>query len=205
MSRILDIGTDKVCLEPERLIIHAAEPMDLPIREFCRVPVYFQGRKYYVRSQQAGERPRGVVYELWAWPPGLREASTRQVFYDQAYVIERDKVAATGRRHERFHFVLLPLYPLLGLCWSRFKNQVLGAWGFEPGAITKASIFLTFNAFMVDGIFVAWLGIGLVGVPLWDWAILLLLGADTALRFGQSLKLDVEHYWGIFEWMWLGR
>jgi hypothetical protein len=31
----VNIGSDKVCVEPERLIIHAAEPMDLPIREFC--------------------------------------------------------------------------------------------------------------------------------------------------------------------------
>jgi len=205
MSRILNIGPDKVCLGPDRLIIHAAEPMDLPIREFCRVPVYFEGHKYYVRSKQAGERPRAVVYELWPWPPELQEASTRLVFYDEAYVIERDKMAATRRRHELFHLVLLPLYPLLGLCWSRWKNQVLGAWGFEPGSITKASIFLTFNVFIVEGIFVGWLGGGIVGVRMWDWALLLLLGADTALRYGQSLELDVEHYWGICEWMWPGR
>ena len=205
MSRILNIGRDKVCLEPERLIIHAVEPMDLPIREFCRVPVYFEGQKYYVRSKSVGERPRGVVYELWPWPPELQEASTRPVFYDEAYVIERDKMAATRRQQARLHLVLLPLYPLLGLCWSRFKNQVLGALGFEPGSITKASIFLTFNAFIVDGIFVGWLGGGIVGVRVWDWALLLLLGADAALRYGQSLKLDVEHYWGICEWMWPGR
>lgn len=205
MSRSLNIGTDRVCLEPERLIIHAAEPMDLPIRESCKVPVYFQGQKYYVHSKQAGECSRAVVYELWPWPPELQEASSRQVFYDEAYVIERNKLAATRRHHGRVHLVLLPFYPLLGLCWSRFKNQVLGAWGFEPSSITKASIFLTFNAFIGYGILVGWLGGGIVGVRLWDWALLFLLGADTALRYGQSLKLDVEHLWGICEWMWPGR
>ena len=205
MNCILNIGTDRVCLEPERLIIHAAEPMDLPIREFCKVPVHFQGQKYYVRAKQAGERPCAVVYELWPWPPELHEASTQQLFYDEAYVTERNRMAATRRRHERRHWVLLPLYPLLGLCWSRYNNQVLGAWGFEPGSITNASIFLTFNFVVADGIFVGWLGGGILGVRVWDWALLFLLGADTVLRYGQSLQLDVEHHWGICEWMWPGR
>lgn len=205
MRRVIHIGTDSVSREPERLFIHAAEPMDLPIREFCKVPVYFQGQKYYVRSRQAGERPYKVVYELLPWPPELREASTRQVFYDESYVLERDALAAARRRHERIHLILLPLYPLLGLCWSRFKNRVLVPWGFEPGSITKASVFLTFNAFLVEGIFVGWLGGGIVGVRIWDWTLLMLLGADTVLRYGQSLKLDVERHWGICEWMRPGR
>jgi len=35
-----------------------------------------------------------------------------------------------------------------------------------------------------------------------DWMLVLLLGADSALRFSQSLKMDVEQHWGIFEWLW---
>ena len=38
--------------------------MDWPIREFCRVPIYFGGRKYYVRSRTKAERPYAMVYEL---------------------------------------------------------------------------------------------------------------------------------------------
>ena len=29
-----------------------------------------------------------------------------------------------------------------------------------------------------------------------DWVLMLLLGADSAMRFGQSLKMDLEPYWG---------
>src|SRR3989442_11557061 len=88
-DRVVNIGSDKVWVEPERLIIHAAEPMDLPIREFCRVPLYFQGRKYYLRSKRKVERPHAMSYELWPWPTDLHESSTRQVVYDEAYVVER--------------------------------------------------------------------------------------------------------------------
>ena len=69
MERFVNIGSDKVWVGPERLIIHAAEPMDLPIREFCRVALYFQGRKYYyVQSKRTGQRPHAVIYWLWPWP-----------------------------------------------------------------------------------------------------------------------------------------
>ena len=198
----MNVGSDKVCVGPERLVILAAEPMDLPMREFCKVPVYFQGRKYYVRSKHKAERPHAMAYELWPWPTDLHESSTRQVIYDEAYVIERDKMATTRRGHERLHMLLLPVYPLLGLCWSGFKNRVLGRLGFEPGSITKASIFLTFSLFMADGVLVGWLASGILGIRAADWALLLLLGADLAMRFGQSLKFDVEDHWGFGEWLW---
>jgi hypothetical protein len=35
-----------------------------------------------------------------------------------------------------------------------------------------------------------------------DWALMLVLGADSFMRFGQSLKLDVEDHWGFCEWLW---
>src|SRR5690349_1840838 len=113
MNRVLNIGSDKVCFEAERLIIHATEPMDLPIREFCKIPVYYQGQKYCMRSKRAGEHPYAAVYELCPWPASLQESSTRHLIYDEAYVAERDEAAAVRRRHERLHLLLLPAYPLL--------------------------------------------------------------------------------------------
>jgi hypothetical protein len=38
-----------------------------------------------------------------------------------------------------------------------------------------------------------------------DWLLLLLLGADSTMRFGQALKLDVGRCWGFCEWLWPGR
>lgn len=205
----MNFGSDKVHAEGERLIIQATEPMDWPIREFCRIPLYFQGRKYYLRSKRKGEPPYAMVYELWPWPTGSHEASTRQVIYDEAYVLERDRMAAKGRGYERLHVILLPLYPLLGLCWSGFKNRVLASIGFEPGSITKASIALTFNLFIAEGVFVGWLAGGLLmyllqrpGLRVVDWALMIMLGADSLMRFSQSLKLDVDRHWGFCEWLW---
>jgi len=208
-NRAVIIGSDKVEAERERVIIHAAEPMDWPIREFCRIPLYFQGQKYYLRSRRKGERPYAMVYELWPWPADLQDASARHIIYDEAYVLARDDLAARRRGHERLYLALLPLYPLLGFCWSRFKNRVLARLGFEPRSITTASVALTFSLFLAEGIFVGWLAGGILmyllrqpGLRAVDWALLLVLGADSIMRFGQSLKLDVEDHWGFCEWLW---
>ena len=208
----MNIGSDKVYLEQGRLIIHAVEAMDWPIREFCRVTVYFQEHKYYVRSKREGERPYRVVYDLWPWPEDVHEASAKWLVYDEAYVAERDTAAAKARRKERLYAILLPVYPLSGLFWSGFKNRVLGHLGFEPRSITQASIALTFGIFIAEGIFVGWLAGGilmyLLGRPALrpvDWLLLLVLAADAMMRFGQSLKLDVERSWGFCEWLLPGR
>ncbi len=205
----VNIGSDKVCLEDGRLVIHAAEAMDWPIREFCRVPVYFQEHKYYVRSKRDGERPYRVIYELWPWPEEVHEAPAKWVVYDEAYVAQRDRAAAAARRKEALYAMLLPVYPLLGLFWSGFKHRVLGPLGFEPRSITQASIVLTFGLFIVEGIFVGWLAGGIlmyfVGQsPLRpvDWMLTVVLGTDSVMRFGQTLKLDAEHCWGFCEWLW---
>jgi hypothetical protein len=202
------MASDKVCVETERLIVHAAEAMDWPVREFCRVPIIFRGQKYYVRSKRDGERAHTFIYELWLWPEKLQEASVREVVYDEAYVIERDKAAARSRRRDRLHFILLPFYPFLGLFWSGFKNRTLGRLGFVPISITRASIAVTFNLFIAEGIFVGWLGGGILtyfsgwpGLRPIDWTLLISLGADSVMRFGQSLEFDVERCWGFCEWV----
>src|SRR5207245_5020271 len=132
--------------------------MDWPVREFCKVPILFDGRKYYLRSNRSAKPPRPMIYELWPWPADLHEASPNAVVYDAAYAIERDKAAAKARRLQRLYLALIPLYPFLGLFWSGFKNRVLGPVGFESGSVTKISILLTFNLFIAEGIFVRWLG-----------------------------------------------
>lgn len=206
---LVNIGSDEVCVERERVVIHAAEPMDWPVREFCRVPILFQGSKYYLRSKTTGEQPRKNIYELWPWPAELHEESPRVILYNEAYVADRDSAAADGRRREWANRLLLPLYPFLGLFWSGFKNHILGPRGFEPGSITKASIALTFNLFFAEGIFVGWLAggiltyfVGSYALRPADWLLLLVLGVDTVMRFGQTLRFDVQDHWGFCEWLW---
>jgi hypothetical protein len=210
--RAVIIGSDEVSLDAERVFIHAARPMDWPIREFCRVPIWFEGQKYYLRSKHAGQSPRPVVYELWPWPADFHGASTREVVYDEDYVLKRDEAASDDRRNHRLYLALLPLYPLLGLLWSGFKGRVLCPLGFEPASITNASVFLIFNLFVVEAVFTGWLAGGLLtyflGQPALrpvDWTILLLLGADSLMRFSQSFKSEIEGHWGFFEWLRPGR
>lgn len=196
----MTIGSDNIHFEQERLYIHAFEPMDWPAREFSRIPVFVQGRKYYVRSVRDGNPPYAMVYELWPWPADLHEESTREVIYDEAYVLERDKLAAKGRGYHRLHVVIAPLYPLLGLCWSRFKYGILVRLGFEPHSITGASIFLIFLLAVMAGVF------GIIGGGLPMYFLMVLLGVDSLMRYSQYIEqnVDAEHHWGFYEWL-LGR
>jgi len=82
---VLNIASDEVVFDGERVVIQAAEPMDWPVREFCKVPVFFRGRKYYLRSKRGVEQPRPMVYELWPWPADLHEASQHTVVYDEVH------------------------------------------------------------------------------------------------------------------------
>src|SRR5260221_2710458 len=186
--------------------------MDWPLRDFCKIPIWFQGRRYFLQSKRLGGTRRATVYELWPWPVDLHEASPNGVVYDSDYVIARDAAAARRDRNEKLHLMLLPFYPLLGLFWSGFKNSVLCPIGFEPGSITRASVVLTANLFIAEGIFVGWLAGGIlmyfVNLPalrIVDWGSLLILGADAVMRFGQSLKFGVERHYGFCEWLWPGR
>ncbi|HEV2391271.1 MAG TPA: hypothetical protein VG146_02805 [Verrucomicrobiae bacterium] len=204
----MNVGSDEVYVEGGRVVIRAAKPMDWTIREFCKVPIFFQGQKYYLRSKCKGDKNHPVVYELSPWPTELHEAAPFGIIYDEAYTTERDLNEAKNRHYRCSYLALLPFYPFLGLFWSGFKDRPLSVLGFEPGSITKASIALTFNLFIAEGIFVGWLAGGMMTYflghprlrPL-DWVLMLLLGADTIMRFGQSLKLDVTRHWGFCEWL----
>ena len=128
----MKVGSDQVNVEGNRLIIHAAEPMDWPIREFCRIPICFESRKYYVRSKHKGERPYAMVYELWPWPANLHEASTRQVVYDAAYVVERDEIATRQRGHERCYVVSSPSIRCWGSVGPGSRIESWSAWALSP-------------------------------------------------------------------------
>lgn len=206
--QIKQVGTDRVHIHGDKVVIEAAHLMDWPIREFCKVPIYYEGRKYYVRGHSAAPLPFIKRYELWPWPADLHEESNRSVVYSEAYVAERDRAAQKQRSGSVQHAMLLPVYPLLGLFWSRFKAQTLLKLGFEPRSITSASVMLVFCLFVLEGVFVGWFRIGLCA---WlfhgmafrnlDWILLIVMGADTVMRYSQSLDLDAQEHWGFCEWV----
>jgi hypothetical protein len=204
----ITVGSDKVYLEGERVVIYTANPMHWPVREFSRVPIYFQDRCYYLRSKGKAEPPNAMRFELWPWPVEYSAPSVRTIIYDSAYVAERDVSLRRERRNNILYAVLIAFYPLLGLCWSRFKRSVLSAVGFEPTSLTKASVALVFNVCVAQGILVGWLRSGLCMLllhnssALWmDWVLLLLLAADTVVRFDGILKSETEYHLGFCEWL----
>jgi hypothetical protein len=210
-AEIRRLGPDRVHITPEGIVIEAARPMDWSVREFCRIPIFYDRRKYYLRQQSDAPPPFMKRYELGSWPSQWREESSCHVVYDDAYVRERDEAFYEARRHDRSHTLLLPFYPLLGWGWADFKNRTLPQRGFDPRSVTDASVRLGFVLLMGEAVFCGWLNGGLLvwifksGV--WrpaDWVLLAVLILDTVLRYGQSLKLDVERHWGFCEWLWPG-
>ena len=183
--------------------------MDWPVREFARVPVYFENQKFRVVRVSGAPPPYAKTYELEPWPADLHEESKRAVFYDEDYVAHRDATAREQRRYDHTYWLLLPLYPFLGLLWSSFKNRVLWRWGFEPRSITSASVALVFGLFLAEGIAVGWLVSGLLtqfcgswSYRKWDLLMTAVLFLDSTLRFSQLLQMDVQNYWGFCEWLW---
>jgi len=203
-------GSDVVCIEPDRVVIFASQPMDdWSVREFCRVPIFVNGRKYYLRSKEEASPPFEMRYELCPWPKELHEESRQKIYYTKGYVADRDKAYARERRGETANILLMPFYPLLGLFWSGFKRRVLIKAGFEPSSVTKASIVLIFNLWIVEGIFVGWLQGGLlmlifssIALEWADWFVLVILGLDAVMRFSGVLREGAIYHHGFCEWLW---
>jgi hypothetical protein len=185
----LFVGSDKVVIEGDHVVIHATEAMDWRLREFSKVPIWFREQKYDLRSKRAGQAPRAFIYELVPWPEDLHgAASSQSVFYDEDYVKERNRLARSVRGHDRMYPVLAPFYPLLGFAWSDFKNTTLARCGFDPEAITSASVYLTMVLFMVESFFTTRAGCGIVTMCfgsrsylIYDLGLMVLLGVDIRI------------------------
>jgi hypothetical protein len=206
----MNIGPDKVHLVGAHVTIFATRAMpDWTVREFCLPPIYFQGNKYYLRRKLPGPPPYALRYELAPWHSGLGTESSRSITYNEAYVEQRERDFKTGRRDHHLNMGLLPLYPFLGFCWSGFKQRVLGPLGFEPLAITMASIALGLGFFLLEAVFVVGFHMGFIGLILsserlllLDRILLLLVPLDCIMRYDHILRGDGSPD-GFLEWMFV--
>jgi hypothetical protein len=208
----IKVGPDKVQVGPDSVIIFSTRIMsEWTIREFCRVPIYFQSRKFFLLRKAPAPAPFAMRYELACWTADLPNETTRFINYDEAYVVEREREFKSNFRNGHLHSALFCLYPLLGFFWSGFKERVLGPIGFEARSITGASIMLAFSFFLLEGVFVFYFGSGfaaavignsLFGTPLvWlDRLFLCILPVDCLFRFGRRLRGD-DNPAGILEWV----
>lgn len=215
-SRGFPVGSDQVLIEEHLLIIHARHPFpDWKVREFCRHPIYFRDRKYFIRSRCPAEAPFAMRYELAPWPADLHEESSLSFIYDPVLVRARDESLKLDRHQDRLYYLLMPFYPVLGYCWSKFKTRVLAPLGFAADSITSASTMLSLCLAILDAFFLVYLGGGFIALVLrmiprspgfytawvgWlDLGFLLIIIADCITRYGGLIR-NPDQVDGFLEW-----
>jgi len=202
----LRVGADKVLSFGESVIIHAAREMpDWQVREFCKIPIYFGGRKYYLKRKLRLERPYAMSYELEPWPEDLHEESNLDITYDGEYVAQRDRLVRADQRNDLGRALLLPFFPFLGFLWSEFKDRKLERFGLNPLSMTAASVLLGFAVVVIEIIFLFLFRLGFAQVvfglstPRPDFTLFVLLLVDTVARADQVLR-GVNSPAGFLEW-----
>jgi hypothetical protein len=208
----INIGPDKVRVTPEVVCVFATRDMpDWTVREFCRRPIFFQRRKYYLLKKERGPVPYAMSYFLACWPEGANEQSSDIITYDESYVAQREDAFRSGRRNDRLYQSLICFYPLIGLCWSSTKERFFAPLGFEAREVTGVSIMLEFCLALAEGILIFYLGSGIFNLFLggevlgfrvfWlDILLFSILPVDCLVRYGRLLKGD-EVPAGFLEWV----
>ena len=223
----MEIGPDKVIVTDDLVTIDAKREMpDWTVRAFKVVPIYFEDKKYYLAEKRQGQRPYAVRYLLKPWVDGKFDSAAIFHTYDAETVAQRDSSQRSETQGEVLRAFLLPLYPFLGLLWSR-TQQRLPRFGFVPRSITSISIFTVFCLIFAQGVFLVislqasarsevvviggmirafagqdHLQIGSFGIPLYIFDILLTVAmlADVIVRYAKYLK-DDQWAGGFLEWI----
>jgi len=226
--RLIRIGPDQVAVSESKLVIDARHEMpEWEVHRGLRPPsVYFEDQRWLLIDKLPGEKPYAFRYVLKPWPPG-KESNPNQFFdYNLEAVKERDAGVRGDLSDTLIWTALLPLYPFLGLLWSRTQERLV-RFGYIPRTLTGISIFATFcfifaqlvmtavmlngsarsGQMMIGGIIVAlsghnYLPLGPVHFPLGilDAFFLLAGGADMALRYTHFLR-ETEWTGGFLEWL----
>jgi hypothetical protein len=138
--RVIQVGPDRVTVIGEAVFIETQRPMaDWQVRELNPVPIYFEDRKYLLVQKRKGRSPFAAEYLLRAWPEEHISNAIRFHTYDAETVAGREAAWRSGQAAEALRLLLLPLYPLLGLLWSRTQDR-LTRFGFVPRRLTRLSI-----------------------------------------------------------------
>jgi hypothetical protein len=227
-SETIKVGPDLVTVTDREVIIDATHEMpDWQVRGFTRAPIYFRDKKYFLRQQEAGQRPYAVRYILDPWPEGYTQAVRSFFTYDEEAVAQREAGVKSGHIDDIGRAVLIIFYPLLGMLWSGTKEKLV-RFGFVPRTITGVSIFVSFGLFLLQGVFAKlqimtslrtgkiviggmirafygedYLNLGLFDVRvLWlDVVVLVVVFLDVLIRYSQHLRGDEESPWGFAEWL----
>lgn len=227
----LQVGPDQVTIEGNKVTIDARHVMpDWQVREYSRIPVYFQEKKYFLRQKTDAVKPFAIRYVLELWPEGEGGTSRVMLEYNEQVVAEREAAIRGGHYEDLGKAALLLVFPFLGLLWSETK-QKLARFGIISRTVTGLSIMITLGVVMLDGVFAKMLmmsgmragkvavggiirtfagqdywNIGPLPVRiLWlDVALFVILVADLLIRYSQHLR-DEEPSYGFLEWAFPSR
>ena len=225
--QVIRIGPDQVTITDAEVVIEAKhETADWEVRTNNAPAIYFRDKKYILVEKGEAQLPYKIRYVLRPWPAGKAPNPKMFLSYGEDSVAERD----SSRRGEAFNEVmwvcLLPLYPFLGLLWSRVQQRLV-RFGYVPRTITGLSIFADFGMVLMQGVFVvvtinasmrvgkmlvggifgamtgqAALHLGPIGIPtsLIDGLLFLACVADLCVRYSNYLRED-QWTGGFLEWL----
>lgn len=226
-ERVIRIGPDQVTVTDNEVVIETKHEMpDWKVQTLNAPAIYFEDKKYLLMEQGEAKPPYAVRYVLQTWPEGKTQNARLFHTYNAEAVVERDSERRGEVLNEIVWICLLPLYPLLGMLWSR-TQQRLHRFGYLPRTITGLSIFMTFGLLLTQGVFIAlllqasvrsgsmmiggmlrtivgqnYLELSSVSIPVavFDVLLGLALMADVAVRYSQYLR-DDQWTGGFLEWL----
>lgn len=206
------IGTDRVVLEDDRLLVISRVDMDgWEVRQHRAAMIRFDGRTWRITGKVVGA-DRTIRYELVPWQPGEQDIPGLEIDYTPDYVALRNHTAAMGRRRSRVTSGLRIVSPLIGFLPGHTKAHLEAVYGVDPVATTFHSVFLEF-LITIGSFALATIGMmamagtiiyklsGGPGIP----AVLLVVigvavGIDGAVRYGRILREERPPP-GFYEWL----
>lgn len=203
----LELGPDLVLFFGNKIVVCSPKQMyDWEAKNFERPKIMFQEQPFYLTRRFPGDEERPYRYELAQWPDYLKEDPKYVFTYDEDYVRQRDgrfkRVKSQSGKISRLTF----LYPFLGFLWSGIKENYLEPHGFNPLRITLCSCLLAYAIFMAEligffffatGVLQWWIGNNMLGL---DYAFVLVLPVDAAVRFFQIVNGMDRYPAGFLEW-----
>src|SRR5437867_4362748 len=116
----INVGPDQVTIEGNKVTIEARHALpEWQVREYVRIPVYFQEKKYFLRQKSPGQKPFAMRYVLELWPEdGCATTSRVMLEYNEQVVAEREAAIRGGHLEDVAKAALLLVFPFLGMLWS---------------------------------------------------------------------------------------
>lgn len=202
--RPVNVGNDRVVVSGDQVKIRStADMLDWTVRRYRGIRVHFEEREYRVAKKT--KEGRHFLYSLEPWPDPTEPAS-KDVFYDEAFVADRDR----ERRQESMLLAFRPFIPLVYVVAGFFpvatKENFQERWGIEPRRATTYSLMVegaAFIAFLVLLCVTVYVG-GFSGISILNGQVLtiglLVLGPDLIFRSDRVMRETCEPP-GFYEWV----